>query len=590
VRDRLARLLFERGGLLVLATLGLYVWLAPRYVVDGDNAEFATLGLTGGAAHPSGYPLYVLYLRAMQWIPSASPAHTAALATALVSAASIGMLHAACRAWGARAVAATAACGIFAAGPIVLRMYSEAEVFSLNGLIVATILWLAAPGSPVRGRRRVLLLALTAGLGMANHLSCTLTAPVGIYGVVIGLREHRGQGGRRWPIVLGAAGLFVAGLTPYLYLYLAPHTPASWGHLDSLSAVVRHFLREDYGGPGAFGPKGSHVPALTSIAALAENALRGWLWLPVVFGVAMLGLGSVRGPHKVAWWCLTAAIVIAGPLLASRFNIPPKPGLQLYVCQRFYLLPMGLLAVPIAVGFDRAWQWVEARRGALRLRPSVLAALGLAPLALAVGLSLPHQRRAHSPAVERALEMMLRTAPPNAVLLTSADHFDLVGSYAQFALGMRPDVVMANGGMMTARWYLADLSADLGFDSIPDGPGLKSERFAKAILDHGRPLLVDHNFLNIATKYASYPYGILVRIVPPGDAAPSVDEVFELNKKIFESIDFNYPAPYQTDDWPAQIHYDYANTWELLAQALEAKGRPEDAKWALDLAYGLAPR
>ena len=35
---------FEGGGLLALATLLLYAWLASAHIVDGDNAEFATLG------------------------------------------------------------------------------------------------------------------------------------------------------------------------------------------------------------------------------------------------------------------------------------------------------------------------------------------------------------------------------------------------------------------------------------------------------------------------------------------------------------------------------------------------------------------
>src|SRR5690606_19927221 len=53
LRSRLANFAFERGGLIALATLVLYVWLAPPHIVDGDNAEFATLGTLGGVAHPS---------------------------------------------------------------------------------------------------------------------------------------------------------------------------------------------------------------------------------------------------------------------------------------------------------------------------------------------------------------------------------------------------------------------------------------------------------------------------------------------------------------------------------------------------------
>jgi hypothetical protein len=178
----------ERGVTLGLLVLGAYLWLAPTHVVDGDNAELSTLGAIGGVPHPTGYPLYAMYLRVMQWIPGASAAHTAALATALIGAASIVMLHAAARAWGARPIAATFACAIIAAAPVVAELNTEAEVFALNNLVAATILWLAANKGPLRGLWRAGGLGLVAGLGLCDHVTCVLLAPIGIMGVVRGAR------------------------------------------------------------------------------------------------------------------------------------------------------------------------------------------------------------------------------------------------------------------------------------------------------------------------------------------------------------------------------------------------------------------
>ncbi len=168
----LARLAYERGALIGLATLVLYIWIAPAHIVDGDNGEFATLGTIGGIAHPTGYPLYLLWLHLMSWLPASSPAHAAAIATAILGAASIVVLHAACRAWGARPLAATAAVALFAAAPIVLRIYTEAEVFALNGLIVAAVLWLAAAEGPLRGCWRTRSCSASwPGSGSSNHLT-----------------------------------------------------------------------------------------------------------------------------------------------------------------------------------------------------------------------------------------------------------------------------------------------------------------------------------------------------------------------------------------------------------------------------------
>src|ERR1043165_3653904 len=92
-------LLLDRGGLIAVAALAAYLWIAPPWIVDGDNAELATLGAVGGGAHPTGYPAYLLWLRLTSWLPGATPAHTAAIATAILAAIQLLVLHAACRAW-----------------------------------------------------------------------------------------------------------------------------------------------------------------------------------------------------------------------------------------------------------------------------------------------------------------------------------------------------------------------------------------------------------------------------------------------------------------------------------------------------------
>jgi hypothetical protein len=118
--------------------------------------------------HPSGYPLYALWLRLWSVLPLGGAAHTAAIATAVLGAAGALTLHAAARAWGARSLAAGVAVALVALSPTVWRTYTEAEVFALAGLVAATVLWLAAPAGPARGVRRAGLLALVAGLGLAQ--------------------------------------------------------------------------------------------------------------------------------------------------------------------------------------------------------------------------------------------------------------------------------------------------------------------------------------------------------------------------------------------------------------------------------------
>ncbi|MBA3398073.1 MAG: DUF2723 domain-containing protein [Deltaproteobacteria bacterium] len=579
--------MLERGGLIGLACFVLYAWLAPVHVVDGENAEFSTLAALGGAAHPSGYPLYVLWLRAMSWLPAASPAHAAGLATAILGAVQLVVLHAACRAWGARPAAASIAVMLFACAPTVLVMYTEAEVFALNGLVVATVLWLAASAGPLKGAWRCAALGLVAGLGIANHMTCTLVAPVGLLGVLRGLRETSGAKPVAGALALG--GLIV-GLTPYLYLLVAPVHQGTWGHITSFDDVVHTLLRRDYGGPVAFAGPGEAVPFATSLGALGRSVGRAWLWGPALLGLAMLGERSLRaraGEPRWGWRMLALSFVVAGPLLVLRFNIDPV-GVGLGVVNRFHLLPALLLVVPVAAGIDRIAR-VALRDRALPLRAWSQAALICVGIAAVASLSLDHVRRIHSPALELQARNILRSLPTDAVLLAGTDDIGGGVNYVQLVRGERPDVLYVHWPLMALDWYRARIAArgltlDLGL------PGSPSVRFAEAALAQGRPVVVDHGQANIFAKLPSYPFGPMMRVLPRGATPPSLDEVVTLNKEIYARFDLGYEPPRVGDEWPADIHFKYAWTWNYLGERLRRAGRAEQAAAVLEVARSLGPQ
>lgn len=590
VRRWLASFGFERGGLIALATLVAYVWLAPPHIADGDNAEFATLGSLGGVAHPSGYPLYLLWLRATAWLPSQSPAHAAAIATAFLGAAQVLVLHAACRAWGARATAASLAVGLFAAGPIVLRIQTEAEVFALNGLIAALVLWLAAAEGPLRGGRRTFALGLVAGLGLSNHLTCVLVAPVGILGAVRGIREAAQP---RWAtLALAVLGL-VCGLLPYLYLMVTPDSILSWTRIDDLGDLLHHFLRNDYGGPGKFSPVGTGVPVLTSLTAMAGTIGRAWLWLPLVLGLgaAVARIVRSRGSEsRWGWAMLLAAIALSGPVLASRFNVIPE-GLGLYVVRRFHILPALLLAPAVAVGFDQVGTWMQRRFPHASLRSDRIGALiSVVAFASFLGGSLPHLLRVHSPAVELALKNTLRSLPQNSVLIVHSDLALFGFGYLQGALGERTDVAVIMWPQISSIVYRERLARRNGIEIVPRSTGITTVELAEQVLAMKRPLFVDPFNSNIAKSFPSYPYGIVFRVLGREERLPESTVVFELNRSLFEGFDLGYPIPGHDDEYATELHMQYARAWSMIAQRLAATGHREQQAIANAFEAALAPR
>ncbi|HET9986873.1 MAG TPA: DUF2723 domain-containing protein, partial [Kofleriaceae bacterium] len=569
-------------GLLVL---GAYVWLAPRHVVDGDNAEFSTLGSLGGVPHPTGYPLFMIWLRLMQWLPGANAAHTAALATAILGAASIMMLHAACRAWGARPAAATLACALFAAAPVVVELNTEAEVFALNNLVAATILWLAAIGGPVRGLWRAGLLGLVAGLGLCDHVTCAMLAPIGILGVVRGAREARTV-----PAVALAAAGMVIGLLPYAYLLITAENARSWGrHIDSFHALMFHFLRKDYGGPGAFAPNRPPVPMGENLAELARTLARWWLWLPLIAGLIVLGKRISRtheGETRVAWAMLAVTWLICGPLLVLRFNVELQ-GVGLFVVHRFHLLAALLLAVPIAVAFSDVGTWIAPRV------PKLVPLVDVLALVLFVGVlasSLPFVQGVHSPAVERNARNMLASLPEHAVVVVAEDDLDFASSYVQLVLGERRDVTVVMWYAVARPATRERIEHDLGFAIPKVGEDIFVAHFADAVLASGRPMFVDGYQKHVLEAFPTYPYGILFRVLPKGSPRPSIRDVFAINRDLYAKFQFGYAIPRRDAPWPMHVHERLAEPWQIIHDALVVDGDPDDAAFALELGRSLLPR
>jgi hypothetical protein len=574
------RVLLDHGVAVAAVALAGYAAMTSSHVVDGDNAELAGLGTFGGAAHPTGYPAYLVWLRAWSWLPAASPAQTAALATAVLAALGALVVHHAGRAWGARPVAAAMAAAIYAAGPEVVRVATEAEVFAMNQLVVATIIWLAAAGGPLRGGWRTVALAAVAGFGLADHVTCVLVAPIGLYGAVVGVREATRP---RAFVIAAAAGAFALGMSPYLYLLATAPNRLSWGDIDSAGALLRHILREDYGGPGSFSPHGASVPIIDNLAAWAATVGRGWLYVPALAGLAWLATACVRpaatgDAPRGAWWALAATLVVAGPVLVMRFDAP-LDDLGLYTVRRFHLVSLVILAPAVARAIDTA----VARLARDRVAWVAVAAVLVGGLAAAA----PQIAALHTPAFENAAANLLRSLPEDAVLVQSHGERYFAMGYLQLARGLRPDVVVVDWAIIPLPWHRARLEAE-GI-TIPHGNDA-SAQVAAALVAQGRPVFVDDYAATIVQRLPTYPYGTVFRVLPPGTPRPPIEEVYAINQRVFAQFDLDYPPPGPHDEFATRVHEDYARAWNIIVRALVADGRRDDAAAAAAIARGIGPQ
>jgi hypothetical protein len=472
----------------------------------------------------------------------------------------------------------------------VLRIQTEAEVFALNNLIVAAVLWLSAAQGPLRGVARTAALGLVAGLGISDHLTCVLVAPVGILGVVRGVRETNAKA-----IAMGSTlGGLLLGLTPYLYLMATRDTLISWTRIEDLRHLFHHFLRSDYGGPSQFSPHGKQVDAIDSISAMVHTIGRTWLWLPGLAGIAMLVRQIARpraGETRWAWGLLAVSFLLAGPVLVSRFNVVPE-GIGLYVVRRFHMLPALLLAPAVALAFDEIGTLLQRRSDRAMVRSNVAGGLiAIVAFAAFAGLSLGHLLRVHSPAVELGLRNTLRSLPPNAVVIEHTDIMHFGMGYLQGAVGERTDVTVISWPQVPSLTYRQRMAATAHIDLEPHANGrITTVDVAEQVLASGRPLFIDPYNSNIAQAFPTYPYGILFRVLPKGSQPPPIEEVFAMNRDLFENFDLSYPVPGFDDEYATDLHQQYGRLWDTLSKGLAASGRGEDAAVARAFAEALAPK
>ncbi|MCD4685496.1 MAG: DUF2723 domain-containing protein, partial [Anaerolineae bacterium] len=246
-----------------------------------------------GTIHHTGYPLFAIL----------GNVFTAPLRLTGLEPATAASLYA--MAWGAVT--------LIGAGPLIWRLTERrwlavlallplglarsiwihhvvAEVYSMSlaliVLLLLVALW-ALPGASKRNvRRRVFLLALIGGVGVAHHRAVAFIAPgllLALWPDLIAYRDYW----RKWALL--ATGIFLLGFVPYIYLPLRAWQDAAWvyGEPGTLRGLWIEFS----------GKEADRLVTLpTSFVGLWDNVSSVWdilvheLTLPGVL-LGLIGLG-----------------------------------------------------------------------------------------------------------------------------------------------------------------------------------------------------------------------------------------------------------------------------------------------------------
>jgi tetratricopeptide (TPR) repeat protein len=330
----------------------------------GDSGELIASAATLSVSHAPGYPLMSLLGHALGiLLPVATWAYRINLLSVLCGAFAIAVIFDAFRRAGIRSSAAAAGVSLLGFSPLWLHTSLQTEVFALNSLCAAGVLWVyCAYWRRLYDPRPSAALGLCLGLAGANHHTLILIVPAVLIGGWLSQRPDREKTICGLMRVLGFG---LAGLVVYAYLPIRANAlpPLDWGHPNTWERFVHVLLRRDYGSfsltvEGASGGR---------IQGVLPQSVRyfGELWKgfgPAGCALALWGAWSWstrRSDDGPSWHCAALWFFVSGPFFLFLGN-PPFDAQTGGALERFYLL--GWIAV--------AWFAAQGASALLRSGPN----------------------------------------------------------------------------------------------------------------------------------------------------------------------------------------------------------------------------
>lgn len=577
-------------GITVTIVAGtLYFFTAARDIVVGDTPELITAAATLGVAHPPGYPLFTMLGHIFSLIPFGSIPFRVNLLSVVCDSLAVGIVYQiAVRLTRSRIAAAIAALAL-AVDPIFWQWSLEAEVFPLNNLLAAILIFLVVIWNEQLARSGVLIAAFfVAGLALTNHQTIVLLAPAFCFV----LWQHRAVLLANPRTLLLGIFAFAVGLMPYGYiLWASAHHPVySWGNISSFHDLISLITRRSYGAtrlvntPGYTG--GAPWPRLAAFLVSF-----GWAGI-------LICAGAIESYRTRRWyfWFTAIGFIFAGPFFVwiTNLNLASAPS-ALFVLQRFFLLSHVLLAPLIAFGVLLlakiiARTFPEMSIFALRVTAAICA------VAIATTLFV-HYRvldQSRNFIARQFGDDVFALAQPHSILLVSGDGFAFPLMYLQKVERVRPDVTLIVLPTLLGDWYVRQLREQhpdlvIPFDRydratnnlrilVEANPG-RTVAFAGTIGD-------DHS---LDENYWPYQQGILTAIMSRSRKI-SLETMLRENEQLFGRCHPPAPGNARMNTFEADIVSIYTFSLLRLGESCERAGLKDEARAWYQRALSINPQ
>ena len=474
-------------GILAISLMVVYLTsMAPgltwaNFGVDGG--DLISAAATGGIAHPTGYPLYLLLARLFQFVPIGSLAFRTNLMSAVAADTAAVLVYGLVtrslspsnphQYW----VAGLASGFAFGLAPLIWSQAVITEVYALHSLFVVLILNLSVKtlSEHFTEKRMDCVLGLTFGMAMGNHVTTIFLLPVILLPTI--LRKPIHTQGKHWIYASKLDSLsllrrltwLVVGLLIYLTLPLRAlsHPPVNWGNPVTLDDFTWLISGKLYQG----------LMLNLNFSSVLERVQTAATLLLTQFGIFGLSVGLIglivffkptRLNYCMVWIATVSSVFAIGYATTDAF---------------LYLIPAFLcLAIWIGMGLG----------GLMEASSKRLHSIGL-PVGLILILTLLIQAWVHHPQVDASHDLraesfgrsVLALAPAHALVFAKGDEAVFTLWYFQYAQRNRPDLVIVATDLLGFKWYLQTLHTTYPDLNLP-GPFPFAETVVVA--NPGRPI------------------------------------------------------------------------------------------------------
>lgn len=463
------------AAIVFAGALLLYLFTLAPTVTLVDSGELIVASAKLGVAHPPGFPLYLLLTHLLSFVPVGSVAVRVHFASALFGALAAAMMTLLVAELMMTVLAApttkkdrkkgkndddtTAAtppaalilgpallAGLLFAFSRTLWAYATiAEVYTLNALMIGTVLWLVFAWrreflAEQADHKKLYMAALVFGLALGvHHVTVVITLlPMAV--LVANTTGRKFFFSKRF---LYAALFAIAGLSIYLYLPLAASRGPliNWGEPYTLDAIWRHITGKQYQVYFDF----SWARMLDTFRLLGREF--GVIWLPAGLLFSLAGSVDMFRKARAMFWFVIAVIVF--DVVYCLFYGPAED-------KDAYYMP-AFIALTIAAGYGLRLCMEMAGKAVKILTPMRAGIVLLAVPVIALASNYAYNDRHRYFVAHDYVENIMASVEPRGMLLTSDWQAYAPSLYTREIEGHRKDVIFIDINLLRRSWYFAYL-------------------------------------------------------------------------------------------------------------------------------------